>query len=283
LTVTLSELIRRPRQGVSRPLVVGIINVTPDSFSDGGRFSGLDEVIASAEVMAREGADILDVGGESTRPGSRPVAEREELDRVVPVIEALRCRLDVALSVDTSKAAVMRAAVAAGAGMINDVWALRQPGALAAACELDVPVCLVHMRGEPATMQQQPAYADVVREVADFLLDRVLACESAGIDPDDIVIDPGFGFGKQLAHNLQLLRALPELAVAGRPVLVGLSRKALIGTLTGRPVGERLHGSVALAVYAALNGASIVRVHDVGPTVDALRVIDAVARGQQDG
>jgi dihydropteroate synthase len=202
---------------------------------------------------------------------------------VVPVIAALRGRFPVPLSVDTSKPVVMRAAVAAGASMINDVWALRRPGALEAVRELGVPVCLMHMQGEPGTMQQQPSYADVVREVADFLLDRVLQCEAAGLDPEGLLIDPGFGVGKQLSHNLALLRALPSLAAMGRPLLVGLSRKAMIGAVTGRPVESRTHGSVALAVFAALNGASIVRVHDVGPTMDALRMTEAVMRGQPDG
>jgi dihydropteroate synthase len=262
---------------------MGIINVTPDSFSDGGRFDGLDSVLAHADTMIREGADILDVGGESTRPGARPVGEATEIERVVPVVEALRRRFDTVLSVDTGKAAVMRAAVGAGADMINDVWALRQAGALDAARDLGVPVCLMHMQGEPANMQDRPTYTDVVQEVAEFLLERVRRCQAAGIRPEALLIDPGFGFGKELAHNLQLLRALPRFAALGPPVVAGLSRKALIGTITGRPVGQRLHGSVALAVYAALHGARIVRVHDVGPTVDALRMIAAVVRETQYG
>jgi dihydropteroate synthase len=262
---------------------MGIINVTPDSFSDGGRFRDMDRMLAGAETMVGEGADILDVGGESTRPGAQPVAEAEELQRVVPAVEALRRHFDVPVSVDTSKAVVMRAAVAAGAGMINDVWALRRPGALAAARELGVPVCMVHMQGEPSTMQREPVYQDVVAEVSGFLLERVRQCTAAGLDPGNLVIDPGFGFGKQLTHNLQLLRSLPELAASGWPVLVGLSRKALVGAVTGRPVDGRMHGSVALAVYAALHGVSIVRVHDVGPTVDALRMIEAVVKETQDG
>lgn len=280
--MTQSSLVQRALKG-SRPLVMGIINVTPDSFSDGGRFRGIDTVLSCAEVMVRDGADILDVGGESTRPGAQPVPEDEELRRVVPVIDALRRRFGISLSVDTSKPVVMRAAVAAGADMINDVWALRRPGAMEAARELRVPVCLVHMQGDPATMQREPAYGDVVQEVSEFLLDRVRQCAAAGLDPETLMIDPGFGFGKQLTHNLQILRSLPRLAATGRAVLVGLSRKALIGAVTGQPPDQRVHGSVALAVFAALNGARIVRVHDVGPTVDALRMIDAVVRGVQNG
>jgi dihydropteroate synthase len=233
--------------------------------------------------MIRDGVDILDVGGESTRPGAQPVDEAEELGRVVPVIERLRACFDGPISVDTSKPGVMRAAVAAGADMINDVWALRRPGALQAARELKVPVCLMHMQGEPRTMQVAPEYADVVAEVTEFLAQRVKACEASGLGRDLLLVDPGFGFGKNLTHNLQLLRGLRRLSSLGLPVLVGLSRKALIGGVTGRPVDQRVPGSVALAVYAALNGASIVRVHDVGPTVDAMRMIAAIAGSQQDG
>lgn len=269
-------------EGPHRPLVMGVINVTPDSFSDGGRLRGLDGVMHAAEAMLGEGADILDVGGESTRPGAAPVSEAEELDRVVPVVEALRRDFPTVLSVDTCKPAVMRAAVAAGAGMINDVYALRQPGALETARDLAVPVCLVHMQGEPATMQRDPVYGDVVRDVAGFLAARAAACLAAGFPREALIIDPGFGFGKRLAHNLELLRGLPVLAKLGYPVLVGLSRKSLIGAVTGRPVEQRVHGSVAMAVYAALNGARVVRVHDVAATVDALRMLDAVVRGHED-
>lgn len=266
----------------SRPLVMGIINVTPDSFFDASRHRDLDAVFATADAMVREGASILDIGGESTRPGSSRISVAAELDRVVPVIEALHRRFEVALSVDTGKAAVMHAAVAAGATLINDVYALRQDGALQTAAELGVPVCLVHMQGDnPADMQQNPAYDDVLGEVSSFLADRINACEAAGIPRDRLIIDPGFGFGKELAHNLTLLRELTQLTTLGLPVLVGLSRKSMIGAVTGRPVEERLHASVALAVYAALKGAAIVRVHDVGPTVDALRMIDAVERGNE--
>lgn len=262
-----------------RPLVMGVINVTPDSFSDGGRFVRLDDVIAAAGAMTREGADILDIGGESTRPGACAVSVSEEMERVLPVVEALRSRFDVPLSIDTGKAPIMRAAVAAGASMINDVYALRQPGALEAARDLGVPVCLVHMRGKPATMQDAPQYTNVLADVCGFLRERMEASERAGIARRHLIVDPGIGFGKQLAHNLALLRNLPLITALGGPVLIGVSRKAMIGAVTGRPVGERLHGSVALAVYAFLKGAAILRVHDVGPTVDALRMIAAVEKG----
>ncbi len=260
----------------SRPKVMGILNVTPDSFSDGGRFQAVENAVAAVAAMVAEGADIIDVGGESTRPGAEPVPETEELDRVVPVLEALRRRFPVTLSIDTCKPAVMRGAVAAGATMINDVYALRRPGAIEAARELGTPVCLMHMQGEPRIMQLAPAYHDVVGEVSEFLLGRAHACMQAGIAREKLLLDPGFGFGKSLAHNLTLLRGLRQVAGLGFPVLVGLSRKSLIGAVTGRPVAQRIHGSVALAVYAALNGAAIVRVHDVGATVDALSMIAAV-------
>lgn len=262
---------------------MGVLNVTPDSFSDGGRFHAIEDALTQAHTMIRDGVDIIDVGGESTRPGAMPVDEAEELRRVVPVIESLRGLFDGPVSVDTSKPGVMRAAVAAGADMINDVRALRSPGAIEAARELGVTVCLMHMQGEPGTMQVQPHYVDVVKEVMAFLSERIRACEAAGFDRNALVVDPGFGFGKELKHNLQLLQGLNRIAGLGLPVLVGLSRKALIGSITGKPVGERVHGSVALAVYAVLNGASIVRVHDVGPTVDALRMIAAVAGRDGDG
>lgn len=263
---------------------MGVLNVTPDSFSDGGRYPSLDAVLVAAEAMVREGADALDVGGESTRPGATPVSVAEELDRVLPVVEALTRRFDVPLSIDTSKPEVMRAAVGAGAALVNDVYALRLPGALEAAAALSVPVCLMHMLGEPRTMQAEPRYsADPVADVSAFLQARVAACEAAGIPAERLVLDPGFGFGKELAHNLALLRGLRRLASLGYPVLVGLSRKSLLGDLTGRAVGERVHGSVALAVYAVLNGAAIVRVHDVGPTVDALRAIEPMRGSEGDG
>jgi len=262
---------------LTRARVMGILNVTPDSFSDGGDFATREAALRHARQMVADGADLIDVGGESTRPGAPPVSVAEELDRVIPVIEALANELAVPVSVDTSKPEVMRAAVAAGAGLINDVAALRRPGALAAAAALRVPVCLMHMQGVPGTMQQDPAYGDVVAEVAAFLAGRLAACEAAGIPRERLLVDPGFGFGKTLAHNLALLRGLPRLASLGVPVLAGLSRKSMIGALLGGvPVGERLHGSVAAAVLAVERGAAIVRVHDVGPTVQALRIVAAV-------
>lgn len=257
------------------PRVMGVLNVTPDSFSDGGRWLGRDAALRHAEDMIRDGADIIDVGGESTRPGAAAVSEQQELDRVIPVLEALADAFDVTLSVDTSKAAVMRAAVAAGAGMLNDVYALRQPGALEAAGQLGVPVCLMHMQGEPRSMQADPRYDDVVAEVKGFLLERAAAAQSAGVRRDHIVLDPGFGFGKTPAHNLTLLRALRQFTGTGYPVLAGLSRKRLLETLTGRPVEQRLAGSLALALAAARAGASLIRVHDVAETVDVLRVMAA--------
>lgn len=258
------------------PTVMGILNVTPDSFSDGGRFSQLDSALRQAESMVEQGAAIIDVGGESTRPGAQGVSGQEELDRVIPVIEAVRSATDVPISIDTSKALVMREAVAAGAGLINDVRALRENGALAAAAELRVPVCLMHMLGEPRTMQQDPDYTDVVAEVAAFLEERVSACVAAGIAEDLIVVDPGIGFGKSPEHNVELLANLRQLRVRNLPLLAGVSRKSTLGVLTGREVDERMPASVAAAVIAVINGADIVRVHDVRETVDALRVAQAV-------
>jgi dihydropteroate synthase len=268
---------------LSRPSVMGLLNVTPDSFSDGGVFLSRENALAQAVRMAEEGADIIDVGGESTRPGARPVSTQEEIDRVVPVIEALHERIPQPISIDTSKADVMRAAVAAGAGFINDVRALRDEGALATAAALNVPVCLMHMQGEPRTMQEDPRYADVVAEVAGFLRDRLRAAREAGIPARSLVIDPGFGFGKTLAHNLELLRSLGKLRELGVPVLAGLSRKSMIDKALGLPVERRLYPSVALAVMAVQNGAHIVRVHDVGATVEALRMWHAVYPGAASG
>jgi dihydropteroate synthase len=250
-----------------RPVVMGVLNVTPDSFSDGGRFAHHDTAIEQGLRMAAEGAALIDVGGESTRPGAQPVALQEELRRVTTAI----------ISVDTSKPEVIRAAAAAGAGFINDVRALREPGALEAAAASGCGLCLMHMQGEPRSMQVAPHYQDVVTEVRAFLTARVATCRGAGIDPLRLSVDPGFGFGKNLEHNLTLLRHLPELVADGRPVLVGLSRKSTVGKLTGREPGERVHGSVALAVIAALKGARIIRAHDVAATVDALQVTAAVA------
>lgn len=271
---------RRPSPD-ARPQVMAILNITPDSFSDGGQLHGrtgpnMARVIDRAARYIEEGADLLDIGGESTRPGAVPVTTEQELMRVVPVVEALARRFPVPLSVDTSDPEVMVQAVAAGAGLINDVRALQRPGALAAAVELDVPVCLVHMQGEPATMQDEPGYGDVVADVKAFLADRVAACLASGIGEGQILVDPGFGFGKTLEHNLDLLRRLPEVPPPGIPLLVGLSRKRMIAELTGQPVDRRLAGSVALAILSALGGAVVLRVHDVAATVDALKVIAAV-------
>ena len=262
---------------LDRPRIMGIVNVTPDSFSDGGLHLDPSAALAHALRLVEEGADLLDVGGESTRPGAAAVSEQQEIDRVVPVIERLVAAVAVPLSVDTSRPAVMRAAVAAGAGMINDVRALRGEGALEAAAGLGVPVCLMHMRGEPGDMQQDPRYDDVVASVHAFLAERIFACEMAGIERRRLLVDPGFGFGKTLEHNLRLLRQLDRFGDLGPPLLVGLSRKSMIGTLTGRPVGERVAGSVAAALIAAQAGARILRVHDVGATRDALAVWTAVA------
>jgi dihydropteroate synthase len=261
---------------LTQPVVMGVLNVTPDSFSDGGRFASVDAAVQAGLRMAAEGAALIDVGGESTRPGAQPVSLKDELQRVLPVIERLRAGTTAVISVDTSKPEVMRAAAAGGAGFINDVRALRGPGALEAASASGCAVCLMHMQGEPGTMQVAPHYSDVVDEVRSFLTARVAACRSAGIEADRLTVDPGFGFGKNLEHNLTLLRHLAELAVDGTPLLVGLSRKSTVGTLTGRPPGERIYGSVALAVLAALKGARIVRAHDVAATVDALKVTAAV-------
>jgi dihydropteroate synthase len=255
---------------------MGVLNVTPDSFSDGGRFFDADTAVSHGLRLAAEGAAFIDVGGESTRPGAEPVGVQEELRRVLPVIEALAGASAAVISVDTSKPEVMRAAAAAGAGLINDVRALREPGALEAAESSGCAVCLMHMQGEPRSMQAAPAYRDVVGEVRAFLAERALVCRAAGFAADRLALDPGFGFGKTLEHNLALLRHLQELGVDGLPLVVGLSRKSMVGKLTGHPEGERLIGSVALAVTAALAGARIVRAHDVGATAEALRVVAAV-------
>jgi dihydropteroate synthase len=260
---------------LARPVVMGVLNVTPDSFSDGGRFRDAAAVVARGLAMAGEGAAIVDVGGESTRPGAAPVDADEELRRVIPVIERLAPALAVPLSVDTRKARVMREAIAAGATMVNDVGALSGEGALEAVAASDAAACLVHMQGEPGTMQDAPRYGDVLAEVRGFLAGRVRACERAGIARERLVVDPGFGFGKTLEHNLALLAGLPAIAADGVPVLAGLSRKRMIGALTGRGEGDRLAGSLAAAVLAAQAGARIVRAHDVRETVDALRVVAA--------
>ena len=260
------------------PRVMGIVNVTPDSFSDGGQNSTTESAIAHALQLVSDGADVLDIGGESTRPGAQEISEAEELQRVIPVIEALAKQITIPIAIDTSKPGVMRAAVKAGASIINDVFALRRDDALDVAAELKVPVILMHMQGEPGSMQTAPHYDDAVAEVHSFLTQRIFACEMAGISKKNIVIDPGFGFGKSLEHNLALLAQLQRFVEMGVPVLAGLSRKSMIGNLTGRDVNDRVFGSVAAALIAAQNGAKIIRVHDVAATVDALKVWNAVSR-----
>lgn len=261
---------------LSRPHVMGILNVTPDSFSDGGRFGQRDTALRHAEAMLLAGATLIDVGGESTRPGARAVSTIEELERVAPVVEAIAAELDVIISVDTSTPEVMREAARLGAGLINDVRALQRDGALDAVRDTGLPVCLMHMRGEPGSMQDSPQYADVVAQVSDFLLERMIACESEGIARDRIILDPGFGFAKNLQHNLSLFKHLAKLHVLGRPLLVGVSRKSMIGQALGREVGGRLSGSLALAALGISKGARILRVHDVAETVDVVRMIAAV-------
>ncbi|HEY0665014.1 MAG TPA: dihydropteroate synthase [Gallionella sp.] len=260
---------------LSRPLVMGIVNVTPDSFSDGGCHATTATAIAHANQLIEQGADILDIGGESTRPGALPVGIQQELDRVVPVIEGLR-GAPVPISIDTLKPEVMHAAIAAGVQMVNDINALQDVDALREVAASNVAVCLMHKQGVPQTMQQQPHYQNVLAEVAGFLRDRIIAAEAAGIQRDRIVIDPGFGFGKALEHNLVLLRELEKLTEYGVPVLAGLSRKSMLGALTGQPVGQRLPASLAAALIAVQRGARIVRVHDVRETVDALKIWNAV-------
>jgi dihydropteroate synthase len=250
---------------------MGIVNVTPDSFSDGGKFLGRDQSIAHARKLIEDGADILDIGGESTRPGAAAAGLQEELDRVMPVLEAMRDS-GVPVSIDTQKPEVMRAAIAAGASMINDVNALQADGAVEACAASSIAVCLMHKQGTPQTMQQNPQYEDVVREVKSFLLARAAACENAGIAANRIVIDPGFGFGKTVEHNFDLLRQLSSLVDSGYAVLAGYSRKSSLGSVTGRPVDERLAASLAAALIAAQNGAKILRVHDVRETVDVLKI-----------
>jgi dihydropteroate synthase len=268
---------------LAEPVVMGILNVTPDSFSDGGLHVGVEAAVAQGERMADEGAAIVDVGGESTRPGAAPVSAEEEIRRVVPVIERLVGRIRASISVDTSKPEVIRAAVAAGASMVNDVRALRLPGALAAAAGSGAAVCLMHMQGEPATMQERPRYADVLAVVRGFLASRVVACEAAGIARERICVDPGIGFGKTPGHNLVLLAKLADLCVDGLPVLIGVSRKSLVGIITGRAPDDRLAGSIAFAALAVAQGASIVRAHDVASTLDAVRVGSALRRAGTGG
>lgn len=264
---------------VGRVAIMGILNITPDSFSDGGVFISRDAALMHARRMVAEGADIIDIGGESTRPGAEAIGETEEMDRVLPVIEALANEIEVPISIDTSKPAVMRAAVAAGAGLINDVCALQVPGSLEAAAAARVPVCLMHMQGAPRTMQASPHYDDVVAEVRKFLAERVKVAEAAGIARERLILDPGFGFGKTLDHNLALLRGLGRIGELGLPVLAGLSRKSMIGMALDLPVDQRVHASVALALAAVREGAQIVRVHDVAETAQAVRMWQFVYDG----
>jgi dihydropteroate synthase len=265
---------------LSRPVVMGVLNVTEDSFSDGGRHRSLDAALGHGLAMVRDGARVIDVGGESTRPGAEAIPVQQELDRVLPVIEGLAAQVDAVISVDTMKPEVMTAAIAAGAGMVNDVLALQAPGALAALVDSSAAVCLMHMQGIPRTMQQDPRYNDVVAEVEQFLRERAQACRAAGIAADRLVLDPGFGFGKTLEHNLELLAGLPAITAGPYPVLVGLSRKSMLGKLTGRPVDQRLAGGLALHGIGVLHGARIIRTHDVRETCDAVAVAWAVREAQ---
>lgn len=265
---------------LTHPQVMGILNITPDSFSDGGRYAQRDAALRHAEAMWRAGASLIDVGGESTRPGARAVSPIEELERVAPVVEAIAGELDVIISVDTSTPAVMREAARLGAGLINDVRSLQREGALDAAADSGLPVCLMHMRGEPTTMQQDPRYADILSEVRDFLVERMAACATAGIAAERLILDPGFGFAKTLEHNLRLFKHLESLHELGRPLLVGVSRKSMIGRVLGHEVGGRLYGSLALAALAVGKGAQILRVHDVAETVDVVRMLAAVAAAE---
>lgn len=262
---------------LSRPRVMGILNVTPDSFSDGGQLYGcLDKALSTAAQMVADGADFIDIGGESTRPGAVAVSEQEELDRVLPVVERIATELDVVISVDTSTPAVITEAAAKGTGLINDVRALGRPGALEAAAATGLPACLMHMQGSPATMQDAPVYEDVLDEVSDFLGRRLQACLDAGFDRGQLMLDPGFGFGKTLAHNLRLMNNLEQLHAYEVPLLVGTSRKSMIGQTLGRDVDQRLYGSLATAALAVSKGAQIIRVHDVAATVDVVRMCYAV-------
>lgn len=268
---------------LKRTHVMGILNVTPDSFSDGGRFNQLDLALQRAAEMVEAGATLIDVGGESTRPGARLVTPTEELERVAPVVEAIARELDVVISVDTSTPAVMRESGRLGAGLINDVRSLQRDGAVDAAVDSGMAICLMHMRGEPSTMQDDPRYSDILVEVRDFLAERLAICEAAGISRERIVLDPGYGFAKTQVHNLVLFQRMEHLLELGCPLLVGVSRKSMIGRALGREVGERLYGSLALAALAVAKGARIIRVHDVAETVDVVRMIDAVEQAKEEG
>ena len=256
--------------------IMGVINTTPDSFSDGGKFDSFEKAFARARQMIAEGADILDIGGESTRPGSLAVDPQQEMDRTIPLIQAIRQVSDIPISIDTNKSAVMREAIDAGASIINSIWALQLEDSLQVAAELSVPVCLMHMQGSPETMQHEPSYEDVVSEVLNFLKMRIDAAVDAGIARHNIIVDPGFGFGKTLEHNLLLLKSLGEFRKLGVSVLAGMSRKGMIGAILDKPVDQRLYGSLSVAVIAAIQGADILRVHDVAETVDALAMVRAL-------
>ena len=277
MSQSLIKAIHSSRRGERRPLVMGIINVTPDSFSDGGHFDSPERALGHALALVEQGADILDVGGESTRPGAEPVSAQQEMDRIVPVIERIVAETDTPISIDTVKAEVMREALSVGAGMINDVKGLRGEGVIEVAAGTAVPVCIMHMQGEPRTMQKNPEYHDVVEDIKSFFEERLAACEAAGVDVDRVVLDPGFGFGKRLEHNLALLRRFEEFKVSGWPVLAGISRKSMLGQITGRErADERVAASISAALLVAQKGAAILRVHDVAETVDALKVWEAV-------
>lgn len=283
MKLDLTDSIQRARRE-ARPLIMGVVNVTPDSFSDGGRFADRARAVEHALQLAGQGADILDIGGESTRPGAEPVSEADELERVIPVIEGIRAVSTAMISIDTSKPGVMRAAIAAGADMVNDVCALRMPGALETAAQLTGPVCLMHMQGQPRTMQQAPRYADVVEDLLVFFRARIEACLEAGVQRERLVLDPGFGFGKTLAHNLALLAGLTRFEELDLPILAGLSRKSMLGAITGRQrPEERMAASVAAALLAAQRGAMIIRVHDVAETADALKVWRALKDAETAG
>lgn len=261
---------------LSRCHVMGILNVTPDSFSDGGRFNSRESALVRARQMVSDGASFIDVGGESTRPGASEVSTQEELDRVCPVVEAIAKELDTVISVDTSNPVVMAETARLGAGLINDVRALQREGAPEVAAEAGIPVCIMHIQGEPDTMQDDPRYRNVRRDVSSFLTERMRVAEQAGVRADNIILDPGFGFGKSVEHNYQLLATLEQLHILGHPLLVGVSRKSMLGAVTGRDVNERLPASLAAATISAMKGASILRVHDVRETVDAVRIVTAV-------